>query len=64
MFLIFSFKVYILKYMKDEVKINDKIDKNIIKKFLFLLKLTIIKNERLFYTIISIYICPNFYSKT
>ena len=50
--------------MKDEVKINDKIDKNIIKKFLFLLKLTIIKNERLFYTIISIYICPNFYSKT
>ena len=33
-FLIFSFIVYFLKYMKDEVKIYDKLDKTIIKKFI------------------------------
>ena len=33
MFLLFSFIVYFLKYMKDEVKIYDKIDKKVIKKF-------------------------------
>ena len=33
MFLLFSFIMYFLKYMKDEVKIYDKLDKNIIKKF-------------------------------
>ena len=33
MFLLLSFIVYFLKYMKDEVKIYDKLDKTIIKKF-------------------------------
>ena len=33
MFLLFSFIVYFLKYMKDEVKVYDKFDKKIIKKF-------------------------------
>ena len=33
MFLLFSFIVYFLKYMKDKVKMYDKIDKTIIKKF-------------------------------
>ena len=35
--------------MRDEVKIYDKLDKKVIKKLLFLLKLTILKNELLFY---------------
>ena len=37
--------------MKDEVKIRvyDKLDKQILKHLLFLLKLTILKNELLFY---------------
>ena len=41
--------------MKDEVKIYDKLDKNIIKNLLFLLfllKFTILKNDQLFYTIL------------
>ena len=33
MFLLFSFIVYFLKYMKDEVKIYDKLGKTINKKF-------------------------------
>ena len=60
--------------MKDKVKIYDKLDKNIIKNLLFLLKLTILKNELLFYTILhyqqhknplfsTIYICPHFLYK-
>ena len=32
-FLLFSFIVYFLKYMKDEVKIYDKLDKKLLKKF-------------------------------
>ena len=35
--------------MKDEVKIYDKLDKTLLKNLLFLLKLTILKNELLFY---------------
>ena len=35
--------------MKDEVKIYDKLDKKLLKNLLFLLKLTILKNELLFY---------------
>ena len=38
--------------MKDKVKIYDKLDKNLLKNLLFLLKLTILKNELLFYTIL------------
>ena len=41
--------------MKDEVKIYDKLDKKIIKKFTIStiqLKLTILKNKLLFYTIL------------
>ena len=38
--------------MKDEVKIYDKLDKKLLKILLFLLKLTILKNELLFYTIL------------
>ena len=41
--------------MKDEVKIFDKLDKKLLKHLLFLLcllKLTILKNELLFYTIL------------
>ena len=38
--------------MKDKVKIYDKLDKNLLKHLLFLLKLTILKNELLFYTIL------------
>ena len=64
--------------MKDEVKIYDKLDKTIIKKLLknllfllFLLKLTILKNELLFYItnniknllFSTIYICPHFLYK-
>ena len=70
--LLLSFIVYFLKYMKDEVKIYDQLDKNVIKNLpflLFLLKLTILKNELLFYIInnikhllfSTIYICPHFF---
>ena len=41
--------------MKDGVKLYDKLDKKILKNLLFLLfllKLTILKNELLFYTIL------------
>ena len=64
--------------MKDEMKIYDKLDKKLLKNLLFLLfllKLTILKNELLFYTILhyqqhkktrlfsTIYICPHFLYK-
>ena len=63
--------------MKDKVKIYDKLDIKIIKNLLFLLfllKLTILKNDLLFYTILhyqqhknrlfsTIYICPHFLYK-
>ena len=38
--------------MKDKVKIYDKLYKKLFKKLLFLLKLTILKTELLFYTIL------------
>ena len=41
--------------MKEEVKIYDKLDKKLLQNLLFLLfllKLTILKNELLFYTIL------------
>ena len=41
--------------MKDKVKIYDKLDKKLFKNLLFLLfllKLTILKNELIFYTIL------------
>ena len=38
--------------MKDEMKIYDKLDKKLLKNLLFLLKLTILNNELLFYTIL------------
>ena len=41
--------------MKDQVKIYDKLDKNLLKNLLFLLfllQLTILKNDLLFYTIL------------
>ena len=46
MFLQLSFIGYFLKYMKDEVKIYDKLDKKIIRKFTIS---TILKNELIFY---------------
>ena len=63
--------------MKDKVKISDKLDNKILKNLLFLLfllKLTILKNELLFYTILhyqqhknllfsTIYICLHFLYK-
>ena len=63
--------------MKDEVKIYDKLDKKLLKHLLFLLfllKLTIFKNELLFYTILhyqqhknllfsTIYMSPLFIQK-
>ena len=64
--------------MKDEVKIYDKLDKKLLKNLqflLFLIKLTILKNELLFYTILHyqqykksnmfyyLYV-PTFYTKT
>ena len=42
--------------MKDEVKIYDKLDKKLLKNLLFLLfllKLIILKNDLLFYTILQ-----------
>ena len=61
--------------MKDEVKIYDKLDKKLLKNLLFLLKLTILKNKLLFYTILhyqkhknllfsTIYMSPLFIQKT
>ena len=61
--------------MKDEVKIYDKLGKKLSKNLLFLLfllKLTILKNELLFYItnniknllFSTIYICPHFSTKT
>ena len=58
MFLLLSFIVYFSEYMKDEVKIYDKLDKTIIKNLLFQLflnvrtlstKTTILKKQLLFY---------------
>ena len=54
--------------MKDEVKIYAKLDKKLLKYLLFLLKLTILKNELLFYItnniknllFSTIYISPHF----
>ena len=64
-----------LKIYKDEVKIYDKLDKKLLKNLLFLLfllKLTILKNELLFYITnniknllnSTIYIFPHFFYKT
>ena len=58
--------------MKDEVKIYEKLDKKLLKNLLFLLKLTILKNELLFYItnniknllFSTIYICHHFFYKT
>ena len=58
--------------MKDEVKIYDKLDKKLLKNLLCIsTKLTILKNELLFYVtnniknllFSTIYICPHFFYK-
>ena len=79
MFLLFNFIVYFLKYMKDEVKIYDKLDKNINKKFTististktyYFTLFYITNNIKIFLFIFyyllfsTIYTCPHFYTKT